>query len=195
MSGNLSKDAIIRQLIARGVPREQAERAAEATSVVGGHRATIKYRGGVGQHMRMARDLGDPESAFDLINGVLRMVFFTPPRTKKNHLRWFGVQSIPYTRYRDFIVDQVGRAADEMYPNPLEIPLPDIPYNLAATFYVDGPGERADRFGLEQGLADALQDAGVVTNDWHFRTGDGTRIIVGDPRPRVEAIISPIEDL
>jgi hypothetical protein len=53
-------------------------------------------------------------------------------------------------------------------------------------------GEQADLVGLLQGLADALENAGVVSNDRWFRAFDGSRMIAGDPRPRVELEIRPL---
>lgn len=115
--------------------------------------------------------------------------FEMPPRTKKNHGRFFGLaQSGAYVRYRDAIVAAVKQAKQE-----LGLPLPDQPYNLAAVFYVDHYGKSADLFGLLQGIADVLENAGIVRDDWHFRTADGSRIVEGDETPRVEITITPIE--
>lgn len=119
---------------------------------------------------------------------VFTATFELPPRTKKNSTRWFGKQSIQYTRFRNAVVDSVKEAKTE-----LALPLPDQAYNLAAVFYVDVPGQAADIFGLLQGIADALQDAGVISNDWHFRTVDGSRVVEGDDKPRVVVTITPIE--
>lgn len=119
---------------------------------------------------------------------VFTATFELPPRTKKNHTRWFGKESIAYTRFRKAITDSVNEAKLE-----LGLPLPDQPYNLEAVFYVDAPGKAADIFGLLQGIADALQDAGVISNDWHFRTVDGSRVVEGDEHPRVVVTITPIE--
>lgn len=119
---------------------------------------------------------------------MIRLVLGLPPRTKKNGTT-LGIKQTPaYRRYRDAIVAALA---------PLKlaqtIPLPDAEYNIAAVYYVDRRGERADKVGLDQGLYDALENAGVVTNDWQFRTADGTRIVFGDPTPRVELTITPLE--
>lgn len=112
-----------------------------------------------------------------------------PPRTKKNHGSHFGIrQSKAYVDYRARIV-----GALEAIVHALGSPLmPSVPYNVAATYYVDKRGELADKVGLDQGLYDALQDAGVVTNDWYFRQADGTRVVFGDENPRVHVLITPI---
>lgn len=118
----------------------------------------------------------------------LRLVL--APRTKKNHGRAFGIkQSLAYKAYRDAIVEAVARVKVA-----LKLPLPEQPYNIAVTYYVDAGGRSADKCGLDQGLYDALENAGVVTNDWQFRTDDGTRIVAGDPIPRVELVITPIKE-
>jgi hypothetical protein len=123
----------------------------------------------------------------------LRLVLNGPPRTKKNGTT-LGIRQRPaYRRYRDAIV-----AALE--PLRLSYGSPILPgnrregnrYNLAAVFYVDRKGEAADLCGLLQGLSDALENADVVENDWVFRTFDGTRVVFGDSRPRVELTISPL---
>lgn len=112
-----------------------------------------------------------------------------PPRTKKNHGRAFGIkQSKAYKHYRDTIVNAVA-----LWTARAHLPLEDRPYNIAVTYYVDKPGEQADKCGLDQGLYDALENAGVITDDWWFRTDDGSRIIAGDSNPRVEALITAIE--
>lgn len=122
------------------------------------------------------------------IRGGLSLSLGVAPRTKKNHTSWFGVQAAPYRRYRDVIVEAIGplRMA---YGEPI---LPDQAYNCRAVFYVDRYGEKADYNGLNQGLHDALENAGVVSDDWFFRTCDGTRIVPCDDTPRVDVFITPL---
>lgn len=120
----------------------------------------------------------------------LELVLGLAPRTKKNSTTLGIRQSPHYRKYRDTIISLITAVKAQ-----LALPLPPRPatYNIAAVYYVDRWGERADRPGLDQGLYDALENAGVIENDWQFRTSDGTRIVVGDPDPRVEIIITPIE--
>jgi hypothetical protein len=121
---------------------------------------------------------------------ALWLELVSAPRTKKNHAATLGSQKSPmYKRYLAEVVEAIGTIRDA-----LELPLPDrrpLGYNCRVLFYVDKWGERADRVGLEQGLYDALQAAGVVSDDWVFRQGDGTRVIAGQ-RARVELWISPV---
>lgn len=122
----------------------------------------------------------------------LRLVLNLAPRTKKNGRKggFAGIKQGPaYRAYRDAIVEAIAGIKDVH-----GLPLPEQPYNIAVTYYVDVRGKRADKCGLDQGLYDALENAGVVTNDWQFRTDDGTRIVAGDPSPRVELVITPIQE-
>jgi Holliday junction resolvase RusA-like endonuclease len=121
-----------------------------------------------------------------LANGI-RLVLPGAPRTKKNGTTLGIKQSPAYIRFRDRVKELVAPLAAH-----LQLPLPDVPMNIAAVYYVDKPGEQADLTGLHQGLFDALQDSGVVSNDWYFRTADGSRVVFSDPKPRVEVTITRI---
>lgn len=122
-------------------------------------------------------------------DGGCHLAINLPPRTKKNHGRAFGIrQSDAYVHYRDTIVNSVA-----LWTERAQLPLEDREYNIRATYYVDTPGQQADLVGLHQGLFDALENAGVVSDDWWFRRADGSRVIAGDPNPRVEVLISAIE--
>lgn len=127
-----------------------------------------------------------------LAGGGARIELEVAPRTKKNGRKggFAGIKQGPaYRRYRDAIVNAFAELRATK-----QIPLAERPYNIAVRYYVDRHGERADKCGLDQGLYDALENAGVVTNDWQFRTDDGTRIVFGDPRPRVEIEITPTQE-
>lgn len=119
---------------------------------------------------------------------TLRLVLNGPPRTKKNGTTLGIRQSPAYRRYRDAIISALA-GMRHGYGSPI---LPDQAYNCEAVFYVDKKGERADLVGLLQGFCDALENAGVVSNDWYFRRFDGTRVVIGDSIPRVEVEITPL---
>lgn len=122
---------------------------------------------------------------------VLVLTVFTAPRTKKNHsASLYSKKSPAYRRFAAEVTAAV-QAADVRHK--LGLPLPVIAYNCAAVYYVDRYGKTADLAGLNQGLYDALQDAGVLSDDWWIRTANGTRIVLDDPTPRVELLLSPIE--
>jgi Holliday junction resolvase RusA-like endonuclease len=129
---------------------------------------------------------------------VLRVRIETAPRTKKDHGRrvWapkqkrvVHVPSPAYEKYRGEVV-----AALQPLAHRLQLPLPDQPYNIAARFFVDRYGMDADLDGLMAGLFDALENAGVVTDDWYFRTPNGTEVFAAADSlpPRVEVLITPI---
>jgi hypothetical protein len=134
---------------------------------------------------------------------ALWMEIHTPPRTKKNnaslqkrtrhdgHVHPIVVPSKAFQKYQ-------GELALAITPllSTLALPLPNRPYNIAARYYVDRYGRDADLCGLDQGLYDALEHIGVVTDDWYFRTHDGTCVIpAGEHRgARVEFTITPLPD-
>lgn len=120
--------------------------------------------------------------------GTLEITLYGPPRTSKNSRRGLYRHSAAYSAYRAALVAAIAPEIEH-----IDLPLPVRGYNLAAVFYVDRRGDRADLFGLLQGLADALQAAHVVTDDWQFRTVNGSSVVMGDDCPRVTLTITPIE--
>jgi Holliday junction resolvase RusA-like endonuclease len=122
-----------------------------------------------------------------LDGGGLHLVIPYPPRTKKNGTTLGIRQTEAYRRYRDFII-----AMMQPLLGPLGLPLHPMPLNLCALYYVDRKGERADLIGLHQGLCDALENAEVLVNDRWVYALDGSRIIRGDPAPRIDVTITPL---
>lgn len=131
--------------------------------------------------------IGDPAIA-RRVGDRLELTLLFAPRTKKNSKQNIARQSKAYIAFRNAVTKHLAS-----FREALALPLPDRPYNLAAVFYTDSAGDRADVFGLLQGLADALQDAGVITDDWHVRTVDGSRVVSDHARPRVELTLTPLE--
>jgi hypothetical protein len=89
----------------------------------------------------------------------LKFRLFGAPRTKKNHsrLKWAPkkkrtvlVPSAAYEEWCNHVCVQLATMRE---------PLPDLHYNCAAVFYRDA--DRGDAVGYYQGLADALEAAGV----------------------------------
>lgn len=113
------------------------------------------------------------------------------PRTKKNHgrvvkrgARRFHVPSEAYTTWCDKAVPQM-RVARRGAP-PIEHPV-----NVRAVFYRDAL--TGDAVGYYQGLADALQAAGVVTDDKFIVSWNGSWLDKDASRPRVELVISTVD--
>jgi Holliday junction resolvase RusA-like endonuclease len=112
------------------------------------------------------------------------------PRTKKNHgkvvkrgKRRFHVPSEAYTTW-------CAKATLQMRLARRGAPPIDRPVNVAARFYRDAVA--GDAVGYYQGLADALQAAGVVVDDKHIVTWDGSRLHKDAARPRVEIEITEV---
>jgi Holliday junction resolvase RusA-like endonuclease len=105
------------------------------------------------------------------------------PRTKKCHQRIlrFGrfnkvVPSTAWMAFRDIAVPQLRR---QWQSPPIEV---DV--NCRATFYRD----RAvgDAVGFYQSIADVLEEAGVVADDKHIVSWNGSRLDKDASRPRIE---------
>lgn len=105
-------------------------------------------------------------------------------RPKKNSTT-LGIKKSPgYIRFRNAVM-----AAVQPFAAELRLPLPAIDYNCAAHFYRER--DDADTDNLISGLADALQDAGVLADDFHLRTWNGTDRFLDVARPRVELTLTP----
>jgi len=131
----------------------------------------------------------EPGAIGERLSNGIRLTLPVAPRTKKNSTT-LGIKQSPYYRsYRNRVIELV--AGLKAY---LGLPLAVAHYNIAAVYFVDRRGERADKVGLDQGLYDALQNAGVITDDWQFRTADGTRVVFGDAHPRVEITITQLQE-
>jgi hypothetical protein len=80
---------------------------------------------------------------------------------------------------------QEGTAAERLW-SPLALPL-----NCAAVFYL-GNRQHGDTVGYLQGLADLLEERGVIQNDRFLHTWDGARLVHDGSTPRVECSLEPI---
>lgn len=67
------------------------------------------------------------------------------------------------------------------------------PYNCAAIFYRDR--NAGDAAGYYQGLADLLAERGVLYNDVWITQWDGSRLRKDPLHPRVELILSAVDEL
>lgn len=132
----------------------------------------------------------------------VRLTIESAPRTKKTSNRVFyigpkcracrrGAQprvmpSEAWTAWCDRVVPKIKAALPAGW-KPI-----DIRVNCAALFYQDV--DRADSHGLYQGLADVLQEAGVVKDDKLIRRWWGSDLFKDSARPRVELVLTPIKE-
>lgn len=126
-------------------------------------------------------------------NTVLCVVSFTvlgAPRTKKtsNRLvpgrgrkagRKLVLPSAAWVRWVETAVFPVKVAR-----------LPDQPYSCRALFYRDRL--TGDACGYYQGLADALEKWGVLSDDRFLVDWDGSRLLLDRKNPRVEITLTPV---
>lgn len=122
----------------------------------------------------------------------MKLVIYGAPRTKKNHgqRKMVGkfMKQLPseaWMEWRDLVLPQLVRQFDGYHPI-------SEPVNVRALFYRDAL--RGDAVGYYQGLADVLEEAGVVTDDKWIVTWDGSRLRKDPARPRVELEITGAEE-
>ena len=116
---------------------------------------------------------------------AVEFVVYGKCRTKKNSgtiIRVRGklrlIPSKPWSRWVKgaVVIPRVSRLVDQ-------------PYNCCALFYRDR--NSGDAVGYQQGLADALEKWGILSNDRFITSWDGTRMLVDRERPRVEVTLTP----
>jgi hypothetical protein len=119
------------------------------------------------------------------------------PRTKKNSqsIRWRTIRGETRPFIRQSEASQ-GFAFDvRVALLPLNrvggFPLPDRPYALSCCFWVDN--RNCDTVGLVQALQDALEGAGVVSNDRHFTVIEKASQVYDAVNPRVRCTITPAD--
>ena len=120
-----------------------------------------------------------------------------PPRTKKNsaNIQMAGTRKIvkpseAWLAWRDNVqawwLKGARLEARRAAPLPLTVPL-----NCAALFFRDR--RAGDSTGYYQGLADVLQELGVVRDDVLIEQWDGSRLRVDRLNPRVELVLTPAD--
>ena len=65
-----------------------------------------------------------------------------------------------------------------------------VPLNCRALFYRDA--NRGDAVGYYQGLADVLEEIGLLADDEHIVSWDGSRLLLDRVNPRVEVTLTPL---
>ena len=149
-----------------------------------------------------------PAPAFTLRPGEsITFVLPVVPRTKKNsrtHVRKRAKTGnmitvpLPSDAYRE-MEGQIVSWAHDIRGNVLvgcvvwcacELNLTQ-PLNCAAIFYRDA--DRGDAVGYYQGLADALESAGVLSDDKWIVQWDGSRLAKDAERPRIEVTLTALD--
>lgn len=112
------------------------------------------------------------------------------PRTKKNHGQIIRVKGNPrimpspqWRKWRDQAFYPLRQQWIKMKQNPIAYPA-----NCAAVFYRDRLS--GDAVGYYQGLADLLEEVGVVENDKWITSWNGSRLEKDNKQPRVEVTLS-----
>lgn len=120
------------------------------------------------------------------------------PRTKKNHgqrLKVGGiVKNVPsaaYLQWNDTAQYWLARFRSMRDACNVRIPIA-FPVNAAAVFYREALV--GDAVGFYQGLADALQEGGILADDKWIVSWDGSRLRKDAERPRVEVTIATAEE-
>ena len=150
-----------------------------------------------------------PAPAFTLRPGEsISFVLPVTPRTKKNsrtHVRKRAKTGnmitvpLPSNAYRQMEGQLVAWAKTTIVQDPTRDDEPlwlahtalAQPLNCAAIFYRDA--DRGDAVGYYQGLADALEAAGVVADDKWIKQWDGSRLAKDASRPRIEVTLTALD--
>jgi Holliday junction resolvase RusA-like endonuclease len=143
------------------------------------------------------RSYRPPSASGERHDDTLCLVLFTEPRSKKNHPETIyrqvkGVTRkfvIPSQAYRSYAADVKASLCPLRVA--LRLPLPPIPYTLSAVFFVSA--EVADVDNMVVGLNDALQGAGVFTNDRIIRGLQIAPPVLAPDSPRVALTLTPVE--
>lgn len=127
----------------------------------------------------------------------LRLVLPGAPRTKKNSasIQMAGRRKIvkpsrAWLDWRDDVLSWWLRGARLEARRVVPLPVA-YPVNCTALFYRDR--RAGDSTGYYQGLADVLQELGVVRDDVLITQWDGSRLRVDRRNPRVELVLTPAD--
>jgi Holliday junction resolvase RusA-like endonuclease len=148
-----------------------------------------------------------PAPAFTLRPGEsISFVLPVVPRTKKNsrtHVRKRAKNGnmitvpLPSDAYREmegqivvFVARRQLRLAAFPFPVSMQALRLEQPINCAAIFYREK--DLGDAVGYYQGLADALEAAGVVADDKWIKQWDGSRLAKDAERSRIEVTLTAI---
>jgi len=160
------------------------------------------------------RKAAQPDPAITLKPGdSITLVLPVIPRTKKNHRQHIKRRTkagklitvpIPAAAYKETEAGIVQWAQTSIATDANKAPVLDAhgrllragkmylaqPLNCAAIFHRDA--NRGDAVGYYQGLADALEKAGIVADDKWIVQWDGSRLAKDAKRSRIEVTLTAI---
>lgn len=120
----------------------------------------------------------------------MKFIILGPPRTKKNHSRLVRagrrLRLVPSAAHEVW-----ARSAVRQLRQQRREPRYEAPVSVAAVFFRDR--NVGDLVNYLQALADALEHAGVVTNDRLIVSWDGSRLAKDAECPRIELTVAPFE--
>lgn len=126
---------------------------------------------------------------------ILSLTLPGPPRTKKNSARIMNRGTRRILRPSEAWLawrDDVRRWWLQTFPASRRPTVPPaVEVNCAARIYRDA--RRGDAVGYYQGIADVLEELGVVENDRLIVAWDGSRLLLDPTNPRVELTLTRIE--
>ena len=132
-----------------------------------------------------------------MIQGLTFTIYGTP-RTKKNsgrrkysfrQKRTFNVPSEAYETWAAIAGKSLPLIRQIVDDAGIGLPIAaDV--NCAALIYRHA--DVGDAVGFQQGLADWLENAGILKNDVQIRTWDGTRLLKDATMPRIEVTLDEL---
>ena len=123
----------------------------------------------------------------------ITITLYGAPRTKKNSSQFAPKGNtgrpliFPSPAWRKWL-----SAVKKNHGKTSLVTLPDVPYNCAALFYRDRLA--GDAVGYYQGLADLLEEWGLLSNDKLITQWDGSRMLIDREFPRVELTLTPVSE-
>jgi Holliday junction resolvase RusA-like endonuclease len=141
----------------------------------------------------------------------VRLTITGPPRTKKTSQRIFVNRRTgkPFITSSGIATDWASGAIVQLRRQAADLPRSDYvtkvkgrkvtknavwvkPVRVTALFYRDG--ERGDLCGYMQAVGDALEAAGIVSNDKIIGSWDGSLRLIDRKNPRVELELMALPD-
>jgi len=128
----------------------------------------------------------------------LSFVIYGAPRTKKNHgrrkysfrmKRTLNIPSEAYENWASIALKSLPLIRQQIADAGVKLPIAaDV--NCAALFYRQA--DAGDACGFYQGLADWMEDVGILVDDVQVRQWDGARLRKDSKLPRIEVTLDEL---